>query len=188
MVGTDSLGLAGNQTCVAAYTTTGSICGGALGYYGGRALGGSVGASAGGLVCSETGPGALLCAAAAGASGAELGGRVGSTGGSLAGGVVGHALGQEMCADSGDECSRLNTEVQNAKEAVSKLGSCRIGMAKYQLMLRHGAWLRLAAARAKRDVKCWNNGDAGHQQAQADAWFNVGKCSVLISASGLLGG
>ena len=43
-----------------------------------------------------------------------------------------------------------------------------------------GAGIELAVARAKRDQKCWAGGDSGHQQAQADAWSNLGRCQRLL--------
>jgi RHS repeat-associated protein len=79
-----------------------------------------------------------------------------------------------------DDCWELNIAVQKAKERVGKLGACRAGMSKYDLALRYYSWLGLATARAKRDVKCWGGGDAGHQQAQADAWSHVGNCWRLL--------
>ncbi len=87
----------------------------------------------------------------------------------------------ELCRnDNGDECNKLNQKVQDAKNEVGRLGACRAGMSQYDLRVREQAWLDLATARAKRDKKCWNGGDAGHQQAQADAWRHVGQCQALM--------
>ena len=82
--------------------------------------------------------------------------------------------------DNGDECKNLNDKVQSAKKKVGKLGACRAGMSRYELMTRKQAWLDLATARAQRDQKCWNGGDLGHQQAQASAWGHVGRCASLM--------
>ncbi|NJS36728.1 MAG: hypothetical protein HC765_10455 [Brachymonas sp.] len=79
-----------------------------------------------------------------------------------------------------DPCKQLNDEVQAAKNKVGQLGACTAGMTRWALQERHSAWLNLATARAKRDQKCWSGGDAGHQQAQADAWSHVGRCSGLM--------
>src|ERR1051326_935179 len=78
------------------------------------------------------------------------------------------------------KCEELNDAVQRAKGRVGGLGACRAGMSRWELLQRYGAWLDLATARARRDVKCWDGGDAGHQQAQADAWANVGNCARLL--------
>jgi uncharacterized protein RhaS with RHS repeats len=87
----------------------------------------------------------------------------------------------ELCKDDdGGECDKLNQQVQDAKNEVGRLGACRAGMSQYELRVREQAWLNLATARAKRDQKCWNGGDAGHQQAQADAWRHVGQCQALM--------
>ena len=78
------------------------------------------------------------------------------------------------------ECDELNTAVQEAKGRAGSLGGCRAGMSRWELQQRYAAWLALATARARRDVKCWGGGDRGHQQAQADAWSNVGNCARLL--------
>jgi RHS repeat-associated protein len=79
-----------------------------------------------------------------------------------------------------DECNRLNDDVQKAKARVGALGGCRAGMSPSELSQRYDAWLALATARAKRDQKCFNGGDQNHQQAQADAWSNLGRCDRLM--------
>ena len=79
-----------------------------------------------------------------------------------------------------DECKRLNQNVQNAKTRVGALGSCRVGMTDAQLTERYYAWLDLATARAIRDENCFTGGDYGHQEAQAQAWGNVGSCAQLL--------
>jgi hypothetical protein len=78
------------------------------------------------------------------------------------------------------ECDDLNDAVKRAKQRLGGLGACRAGMTRWELLQRRAAWLDLAIARARRDVKCWDGGDAGHQQAQADAWSQVGNCSRLL--------
>jgi RHS repeat-associated protein len=88
---------------------------------------------------------------------------------------------KEFCkTDNDDPCKQLNDDVQKAKDKVGQLGKCVAGMAKHDLLQRHAAWLNLAISRAKRDEKCWAGGDAGHQNAQADAWANVGRCTALL--------
>jgi type VI secretion system secreted protein VgrG len=79
-----------------------------------------------------------------------------------------------------DECNRLNQKVQNAKTRVGALGACRAGMTTAQLTERYYAWLDLAVARGTRDSKCFNGGDEGHQEAQSQAWLNVGSCGNLL--------
>ena len=79
-----------------------------------------------------------------------------------------------------NECDELNDAVQQAKRKVGGLGACRAGMSRWELLQRYAAWLELATARARRDMKCWNGGDEGHQQAQADAWSHVGNCARLL--------
>jgi len=81
-----------------------------------------------------------------------------------------------------DQCDRLNDDVQRAKNKLGgiKSSACTPGMSRYQLKIRHAAWLALAIARARRDQKCWGGGDPGHQQAQADAWMHVGNCANLL--------
>ena len=81
-----------------------------------------------------------------------------------------------------NNCDKLNDDVQRAKDKVGKFqpAACSSGMSKLDLLARSSAWLELAVARAKRDQKCWAGGDAGHQQAQADAWANLGRCQRLL--------
>lgn len=83
--------------------------------------------------------------------------------------------------DDDDECERLNQEVQRAKVTTGNLGKCRAGMSWGQLAVRKKAWVDEGAARSRRDTKCWNGGDPGHQQAQAQAWQNAGVCGSLMS-------
>ena len=87
------------------------------------------------------------------------------------------------CPDP-DECKRLNEEVQQAKKEVGRLGGCRPGMSPAELAARYGAWVREGVARARRDQKCFNGGDEGHQQAQAAAWQAMGVCLRLIDPYG----
>ena len=81
-----------------------------------------------------------------------------------------------------NECDKLNEDVKRAKDKVGRFqpAACSPGMSKGELAARASAWLELAVARAKRDQKCWAGGDAGHQQAQADAWSNLGRCQRLL--------
>ena len=129
---------------------------------GGEIIGGIIG----GLATIETGPGAI--------EGAILGAEAGS--------ALQDALDAANQADQQRqcECDELNQGVQNAKAAVGALGKCQVGMSPWQIRQRYNAWLGLAVARAKRDQKCWNGGDVGHQQAQADAWTNVGNCGSMM--------
>jgi RHS repeat-associated protein len=86
----------------------------------------------------------------------------------------------DTCVERRRQCDELNTAVEEAKRHVGDLGACRAGMSRWELQQRYSAWLALATARARRDVKCWRGGDSGHQQAQADAWSNVGNCARLL--------
>lgn len=113
-----------------------------------------------------------------GAIGGRLGGPAGARLGSAVGSRVGSAV-QDMCS-SDPKCDELNKKVQDAKDKAGKLGACRAGMTKGQLQERYRAWVDLASARAQRDETCWGGGDMGHQQAQADAWKNVGNCGNLM--------
>ena len=78
------------------------------------------------------------------------------------------------------ECDKRNDDVNERKKDTGNLGKCLPGMSPAALLQRQSAWLNLAIARARRDMYCWNGGDPGHQQAQADAWKNVGTCSQLL--------
>lgn len=82
---------------------------------------------------------------------------------------------------SEDECSRLNGAVQDAKSVTQSLGRCKAGMSQYELLQRKNAFLDEASARAKRDQKCWGGGDAGHQQAQSQAWQAAGTCGRIAN-------
>ena len=82
--------------------------------------------------------------------------------------------------NDGDDCAKRNEDVQRAKKKVRRLGSYRFGMSRYELEQRKAAWLDEATARARRDEKCFNGGDFGHQEAHANAWRNVGKCTALL--------
>lgn len=110
LIFTDALGLAKDQTCVAAYTTAGAVCGGAAGYYGGGALG----AVGGGFVCSPSGPGAAVCAVGGAAGGSTLGGATGST----IGGVLGNLAGQAICPD--DDCTKLIGQINSLVSELKK--------------------------------------------------------------------
>ena len=81
-----------------------------------------------------------------------------------------------------NDCDKLNDDVQRAKDNVGKFlpAACNSDMSKLEILSRSSAWLELAVARAKRDQRCWAGGDAGHQQAQADAWANLGRCQRLL--------
>jgi type VI secretion system secreted protein VgrG len=105
------------------------------------------------------------CAAAAAATAAALANQVKNTW-------------NNKCPD--DDCDQRNKDVQDAKKKSGGLGSCAPGMSKSELIQRKYAWLEEAIARARRDEKCWAGGDAGHQQAQKQAWDNVAKCTNLI--------
>jgi hypothetical protein len=91
------------------------------------------------------------------------------------------AVAKERTKECEEECNKLNDDVQKAKKKVGQLGACWPGMTKAELLTIRQAWLELATARSKRDQKCWDGGDDGHQQAQADAWAHVGICTMLLS-------
>jgi len=119
---TDTLGLAKDQKCIAAYTSAGAVCGGAAGYYGGGTLGGI----GGGLACSPSGPGAVVCAGGGAAGGSALGGAAGSA----VGGILGNLAGQANCPD--DDCTRLigkiNSVVSELKKRYSDLAIDAYGL------------------------------------------------------------
>ncbi len=148
---------------------TGATVGGAVGGVAGRAAG----ATAGGAIAGP--PGAWI--------GGALGGAAGRAGGRVAGSWI-----EDICKEAvaggrpppRSNCRQLNEEVQRAKQVVGALGRCRAGMGRWDLIRRKNAWLDLARARAKRDVICWNGGDLGHQQAQADAWKAVSACGAML--------
>jgi RHS repeat-associated protein len=125
----------------------------------------------------------MLPEAGAGAvsNGAAAGGAVGDAfGGTVLGGAI--ALPKDAantCPD--DDCDKRNKAVKDAKDKVGALGKCVAGMSRYQLQIRADAWLDLAISRARRDQKCWQGGDDGHQQAQSDAWQNAARCQELLS-------
>lgn len=81
-----------------------------------------------------------------------------------------------------NECDNLNDDVQRAKDKVGsfKPARCMDGMSRAELLARSQAWMELAIARTKRDMKCWGGGDEGHQKAQADAWTNLGRCQRML--------
>lgn len=110
MIYFDPFGLEKNRACVAAYTTGGAVCLGAAGYYGGGALGATGGAAAGGLVCSPSGPGALVCAGAAGTGGAVAGSQVGGATGAFIGGILGNAIGEAVCPDDAVDCKKVKRD------------------------------------------------------------------------------
>jgi type VI secretion system secreted protein VgrG len=83
-------------------------------------------------------------------------------------------------------CSRayhgiLQADVAAAKAQVGLLGKCKDQDCCWVLKVKAAAWLSLAVARSKINTTCFNGGDAGHQQAAADAWQNLGNCERIIS-------
>jgi RHS repeat-associated protein len=83
-------------------------------------------------------------------------------------------------------CSRaeygvLSAAVAEAKAAVGVLGGCNESDCCTRLKAKKAAWLFLAVARSRLNVRCFNGGDQGHQEATADAWQNVGKCDRIIA-------
>jgi RHS repeat-associated protein len=131
-----------------------------------------------------------------GAIGGAIGGPpgvvIGLIGGTIIAAIIGvegtrNALQNNPPATGGicqppNNCQQLNDDVQRAKNRVGQFSpaACLPGMSRWELQQRLNAWLDLATYRAKRDQTCWAGGDAGHQQAQADAWRHVGQCSRLL--------
>jgi RHS repeat-associated protein len=135
LIFTDALGLTKDQTCVAAYTTAGAVCGSAAGYYGGGVLGGVGGAA----VCSPTGPGAAACAVGGAAGGSTLGGATGS----VVGGVVGNLAGQAMCPDDKEEREKrckanLDRDMATCTVLGNRFGKKAFAVCQQQAMLRYG--------------------------------------------------
>jgi RHS repeat-associated protein len=81
-------------------------------------------------------------------------------------------------------CAAYAAAVQAAKKAVGALGGCQSGDTCAVLAAKNSAWLTLAIARSRLNKVCFGGGNAGHQQAQADAWANVGKCGNLLVSKG----
>jgi hypothetical protein len=156
MIYYDPFGLEKNQACVAAYTTGGAVCGGAIGYFGGGAAGATGGAAAGGLVCSPTGPGALACAAAAGTGGAVAGSEAGGAAGAFVGGILGHALGEAMCPeDNTAECEQLLRVDTDTCNAITRSRGARAGaICHASASERYAACLRGAPIPP---LSTWNN-------------------------------
>jgi cytochrome c556 len=126
----------------------------------------------------DTGAGAG--ASAGTAAGAATGETIGDVfGGTVLGGAVAVPNDPNNCPD--DDCDKRSKAVQDAKKRVGALGKCRAGMSRYELQIRADAWLDLAISRARRDQKCWQGGDEGHQDAQAEAWQNAAKCQEMLS-------
>ena len=80
-------------------------------------------------------------------------------------------------------CKDLGDGVKAAKNLASSLGACQQGMSPSQLQSRYDAWVELGQARAQYDKVCWNGGDEGHQQQEAQAWQTVANCSQLLAQS-----
>jgi RHS repeat-associated protein len=136
---------------------------------------------------------AAVCAAAGMAADATTGTGAGvAVGGATVGDAVGGTVlgGAVAVPDAGTaantpcpngDCDKLNQAVRDAKSKVGTLGKCMPGMSRVELQTRADAWLNLAISRARRDQKCWQGGDIGHQNAQADAWQNAAKCQGMLT-------
>lgn len=98
----------------------------------------------------------------------------------ISGAGVAVTLVQEACGPPDDECNRLNSEVRLAKASASSLGKCYAGMSRWQLTVRVKAWLRLAEARSRLNVRCFSGGDLNHQQALQQVWTVVSNCQALL--------
>ena len=82
------------------------------------------------------------------------------------------------------KCAVYAAAVQAAKKAVGALGGCNSGDSCAVLSAKNAAWLTLAITRSRLNKVCFGGGNPGHQQAQADAWANVGKCGQLAVSKG----
>jgi RHS repeat-associated protein len=80
-------------------------------------------------------------------------------------------------------CKELGEGVQAAKKLASDLGACEQDMSPAQLQSRYDAWVSLGQSRAQYDKVCWNGGDEGHQQQEAQMWQTVANCSQLLAQS-----
>jgi hypothetical protein len=156
MIYFDPFGLEKNRACVAAYTTGGAICLGAAGYYGGGALGATGGAAAGGLVCSPSGPGALVCAGAAGTGGAVAGSQIGGATGAFIGGILGNAIGEAVCPeDNTEECEALLRVDTDTCNGITRSRGARAGaICHASATERYAACLRGAPIPP---LTTWNN-------------------------------
>ena len=76
----------------------------------------------------------------------------------------------------------LKANVDAAKLETGILKGCNDSNCCWVLKIKKTAWLGLAAARSVINDKCFDGGDAGHQQAAAQAWQNVVKCGEFIAS------
>jgi RHS repeat-associated protein len=83
------------------------------------------------------------------------------------------------------KCAAYAAAVQAAKAGVS-IGGCKSGDSCALLATKNAAWLTLAITRSRLNKVCFGGGDAEHQQKQAEAWSNVGKCGRLLASKGCL--
>ncbi len=81
------------------------------------------------------------------------------------------------------EYDSLNQAVKDAKSKVGSLGSCEQCDSCPILFAKFRAWRALAVARSQLNKRCFRGGDPGHQQANADAWTNVAKCSSILKVN-----
>jgi RHS repeat-associated protein len=80
------------------------------------------------------------------------------------------------------QCDQLKAAVNAARSVANGLGKCSAGMSPWQLQVRYDAWIAFGATRAQYNMVCWNGGDQGHQEADANAWLAAGKCAMLKMA------
>ena len=78
------------------------------------------------------------------------------------------------------ECITLQADVNlkcksPAPVGCNNLSGCNV------LRREKQRWLDCAISRDRINARCWSGGDAGHQQASAQAWQNVGTCQARIA-------
>jgi RHS repeat-associated protein len=82
-------------------------------------------------------------------------------------------------------CAAYAAAVQAPKAGVA-MGGCKSGDSCAVLAPKNTAWLTLAITRSRLNKVCFGGGDATHQQKEAEAWSNVGKCGKYLAAKGCI--
>jgi hypothetical protein len=77
------------------------------------------------------------------------------------------------------ECVALQANVNSACKNPAPR-SCNSISGCGALRFEKGRWLACANARDIINARCWGGGDPGHQQASAQAWQNVGNCTIRM--------
>ena len=81
-----------------------------------------------------------------------------------------------------DEYAALNWAVNSACKTGAAVGSCDVTDSCAVLNAKVYSKWACIAARFARDIKCWRNGDVGHQGAVAQKVVEIVKCQGVIAA------